>query len=136
MPEAIPLIAEILMGTSAAVSIGTSLYSLTNQPGAPKPATPAAPSPADALKTRQTQETALASQFPNIQAQTGGSLSPDAWMRLAELLSGQAGAPGIGASSQDLLSKLTGKDSSIAVTAGNAATNPATGTGLTSTAFG
>ena len=134
MPQAL---FAIIGALASAAGVAETGYAMANQPDTPKPATPTAPTPADALKTRQTQQTALASQFPNIQAQTGDSLSPDARMRLAELLSGLAGAPGIGASSQDLLSKLTGKqDSNIAVTAGNAATNPATGTGLTTSSYG
>jgi hypothetical protein len=130
MPEVIPIIAAII----GAAGVGTSIYSLTNQPST-SPPKPAAPTPAQALdtatKTRATQEAALSQQFPSIQAATGGSLSPEAWLQLSQLLSGQAGAPGIGASVQDLLDKMT-KGSGSTVTAGNLITSGgSTGPGLT-----
>lgn len=101
--------------------------------GAPAPTT-AAPTPAQATATadatKKNQETSLSNQFPNIQAATGGSLSPDAWIKLAEVLSGQAGAPGIGGSSQDLLMKIFGKGGS-AVNVGTPTSPSTSGTGLT-----
>ena len=108
MPEVLPIILEIAGIAAAGTQIGTSIYSATNQPGTPKPATPPAPTPADAAKTRSTQEAALSQQLPGLQAQTGGSLSPEALLQLSTLLSGQAGTPGIGGSVQDLLDKMKG----------------------------
>jgi hypothetical protein len=135
MPEIIPLIIPILTGAAAATGIGTSIYSLTNQPGAPKPATPnPAQTAADAAKTKQNQEAALSQEFPGIQAATGGSLSPEAWARLAELISGRAGEPGIGSSAEDLIKRMFSGSSSTpyTVSAGNATPGSTTGsTGLT-----
>jgi len=109
MPQAIPLIAEIIAGVAGATTIGTTIYGLENQPSVPKPVTPTpAQTAATAAKTQQTQEAALQQQFPGIQAATGGSLSPEAWIRLSELLSSQAGDPGIGSAAQDLLKKIFG----------------------------
>jgi hypothetical protein len=123
LPEIIPIITAVI----GAAGVGTSIYSLTNQPGAPKPVTPTpAQAQATATNTRKTQEAALSGEFPSLQAATGGSLSPEAWLQLSQLLSGQAGTPGIGGSVQDLLDKLKGGST---VTAGNA-----TGSGGTSTA--
>jgi hypothetical protein len=128
VPESIPIIVELLVGAGAATSIGTSIYSATNQPGAPKPVTPTpAQATADATKTRTTQEAALSQQAPGIQAATGGSLSPEAKIQMEELLAGLAGAPGIGGSIQDLLTKLKGGGGTV--TAGNATSS--SGPGLT-----
>jgi len=127
VPEIIPIITAIV----GAAGVGTSIYSLTNQPGAPKP--PAAATPAqvsaDATKNRAAQEASLSNQFPSIQAQTGGSLAPEAWLRLAELLSGKAGEAGIGSAGQDLLAKQ-------AVASGSTSTSPNTGAGLSTSGYG
>lgn len=109
MPEIIPLLIPILTGAAAATGIGTSIYSLTNQPGTPKPVVPTkAETDASALKTRNSQEAAISQQLPGLQAQTGGSLSPEALLQLSTLLSGQGNTPGIGGSVQDLLDKMKG----------------------------
>jgi len=124
--EIIGLIGALASG----VGVGTSLYSAANQPGAPKPVTPSpAQVTADATKTRTAQEASLSQQFPGIQAATGGSLAPEAWVRLAELISGQAGTPGIGSAGQDLLSKLQ-----VSSGATNSTVN--TGPGLTASGYG
>ena len=120
---------------AAAVGIGTTGYELANQPSAPKPATPTPAQTAEAAgTTKQNQIASLESAFPNIQTLTGGSLSPETRLELAKLLTGQAGAPGIGASVEDILSKLTGSENPFPflVQAGNAPSGgPATLTGLT-----
>lgn len=130
---------EIALGSLAVTGIGLG-EQLANQPSAPK-----APvqSPADIAKTadatKQNQLAALSQQTPNIQAATGGSLSPDAWAQLAAILSGQAGNPGIGSSQQDLVQKLlTGSTGGGTVTAGNntGGGTPGTTGGLTNTTFG
>ena len=130
-----PPVAAILPIILGAVSAGEGLHSLLSHPHAPKPA---APNPqqvsADALKTRNTQEAALSQTFPGIQAATGGSLSPDAWIEMAKLLSNQAGNPGVGAAGQDLLMKLLGQGGAgggFNVTAGNATNPSSSGPGLT-----
>ncbi len=132
---ALPLILGIGGLAASGVTLGESL---ANRPGSPKP-----PSPGDiaasADKTKQNQIAALSQETPNIQAATGGSLSPDAWAQLAAILSGQAGNPGIGASQQDLITKLTtGNSGGGTVTAGNNAGGgtPGSSGGLTNTTFG
>lgn len=127
MPAAIPIIAAII----SAAGVGTSIYSLTNQPGAPKPAAPTVPTSEEANKTKQSQMASLSQQFPGIQAATGGSLSPEAWIRLSELLAGKAGEPGIGAAGDDLLNLLKGGGGST-VSVGGGGTSGSTGSpGLT-----
>ena len=105
MPAALALL-PLLIG---AAGVGTSIYSMSNQPGTPKP-TPQTPAQAQtaATNTRNTQEAALSQQLPGLQAQTGGSLSPEALLQLSERLSGQANAPGIGGSVQDMIAKMNG----------------------------
>lgn len=108
MPQALALI-PLLIGA------GTSIYSMVNQPSVPKPATPTpAQQSATALKTRQTQENAISQELPGLQAQVGGALSPEALLKLAISRSGQAGDTGIGASMQDLITKmLAGSNSTV-----------------------
>ena len=103
MPGALALIPLLLEGLSAAEGI----KSLTDQPSAPKPATPSPQQvTADATKTRSTQEAALSQTLPGLQAQTGGSLSPETLLQLAQVITGQGGEKGIGAAVQDLLQKV------------------------------
>jgi hypothetical protein len=128
MPEAIP----IILGVIGAAGLGESIYSMTNQPGTPK-ATP--PTPAQAAstagQTQNQQVAALQSQFPNIQAATGGSLSPDSWAQMSELLSGQANSPGIGGSVQALLEQFFGGSNPGELLAGNENGTGNSTTGLT-----
>jgi hypothetical protein len=133
MPPLLAIIPAVLALAGTGIGLGESL---ANQPGTPK-APSLADTTASADKTKQNQIAALSQQTPNIQAATGGSLSPDAWAQLAALLSGQAGSPGIGSSQQDLITKLTTGNSGGTVTAGNN-TGTASGTpgGLTNTTFG
>lgn len=134
MPAAIPIIAAVI----GAAGLGESIYSQVNAPGAPKAPTPSQASvDATALTNKKNTQTALSQEFPNIQAQTGGSLSPDAWLRLSELLSGQAGTPGVGTAGQDLIAKLFGSQGGppeASISAGSGGTNP-TGTGLTGSGY-
>jgi hypothetical protein len=109
MPDfGISEIAGLIAAISGAGGAATSIYQATNQPGQPKPAVPTpAQNAATAGSNRATQEAALSQQLPNLQSQVGGSLSPEALMQLSQLLTGSAGTPGIGASSQDLIQKMT-----------------------------
>ena len=107
MPPLLSLIPILLQ-------VGTSAYAMANQPSMPK--TPA-PTPeqqaATALKTRQTQENAIAQQLPGLQSAVGGSLSPEALLKMAISRSGQAGDTGIGASMQDLITKMLAGNSTV-----------------------
>lgn len=114
--------------------IGGLIASKASGGGSTPAPTTAAPTPAQttatAEATKKNQEISLSNQFPNIQAATGGSLSPDAFIKLAELLSGTAGTPGIDASSQDLMMKIFGKGGS-AVNVGTPTSGSTPGQGLT-----
>jgi hypothetical protein len=138
MPLSLAIAAAIAGLAASGVGIGETL---ANKPGDPaKPTPPTAAQTADtANQTKQNQLAALSQQTPNIQALTGGSLSPDAWAQMASILSGQAGSPGIGASQQDLVTKLlSGNSGGGTVTAGNntTPTTPGGTGGLTNTTFG
>jgi hypothetical protein len=139
MPPLLALLPTIAAITGiAGTGVGLGLE-LSNQPGSPKPATPTpAQTTATADANKQNQLAALTQQEPNIQAATGGSLSPDAWAQLASILSGQAGSPGIGSSQQDLVTKLLTGNSGGTVTAGNntGGGTPGSSGGLTNTTFG
>jgi hypothetical protein len=127
VPAAIPIITAII----GAAGVGTSIYSLTNQPGAPKPTAPPAPTLEEANKTKQNQMASLSQAFPGIQAATGGSLSPEAWIRLSELISGKSGEPGIGAAGEDLLKLLKGGGGSTVSVGGGGAGGSTGSSGLT-----
>src|SRR5215467_2074447 len=98
MPEAIPIIMAIV-GVAGAVEGGISLANRPGIPKAPKPSPEE--TAAAATKTKQNQIASLEAAFPSIQQLTGGSLSPDAWLALSQLITGKGGEPGIGASSED-----------------------------------
>lgn len=136
MPPIVGLIAAIASLAGTGIGLGETL---ANQPGTPKPVTPSPAQTADtANKTKQDQIAALSQQTPNIQAATGGALSPDAWAQLSALLSGQASNPGIGSSQQDLVTKLLTGNSGGTVSAGNniPGSTPGSTGGLTNTTFG
>jgi hypothetical protein len=132
MPQVLELLPLLLTGATTGIGLAETLGGGSSTT---KAVTPTAAQTADtANATKQNQLAALTQQTPNIQAQTGGSLSPEAWAQLAAILSGQAGNPGESAAGGDLIQKiLTGNTN---VTAGNNA-NPApgSGTGLTNTTF-
>ena len=136
MPPLLALLPAVLGLAGTGIGLGESL---ANRPGSSTPAAPsAADTAASADKTKQNQLAALSSATPNIQASTGGSLSPDAWAQLAAILSGQAGTPGIGSSQQDLVTKLLTGSSGGTVSAGNntGGGTPGSSGGLTNTTFG
>lgn len=133
----LPIIASIASIAGTGVGLGLEL---SNQPSSPKPVTPTAAQTADtANQTKQNQLASLSQQTPNIQAATGGSLSPDAWAQLSDILSGQAGSPGIGAANTDLITKLlSGNTGGSGVSAGSGAGSgtPGSSPGLTNSTFG
>lgn len=136
MPPLLALLPVVLGLAGTGIGLGESL---ANKPGTPKPVTPsAADTAAAADKSKQTQVAALSQETPNIQAATGGSLSPEAWAQLSAILSGQAGSPGIGSSQQDLVTKLLTGNSGGTVSAGNntGGGTPGTPGGLTNSTFG
>jgi len=136
----LPTIAAISGLAGTGVGLGLEL---SNQPGSTTTPPPTqAQNNQTAAQTKAAQEASVSSAFPTLQQQTGGSLSPEATVQLASLLTGNAGAPGIGATGQDLITKLlTGAGGSSSsgspVTAGSGGSSgsPVT-TGLTNTSFG
>lgn len=111
MPFIVPFIPLLAAGVTAGTSIGLDL---TNQPSSPKQ-----PSPADitknavqqATQTRQGQAESAAQLLPNLQYDTGGGLSPDAYSQLSSTFSGNAGI-GNSQQLQDLVSKFLGTGNS------------------------
>lgn len=130
--EAVTLIAALF-------GIGETAYSLANQPSAPKTAAPTpAQQQATADKTKQGQIAAITQAFPSIQSQTGGALSPQTWVQLAELIKGQAGQPGVGAAEQDILKGLfgTGENPFMVTASGGGAGTGGAGLMPPGTSFG
>ena len=107
MPWIVPFIPLIAAGATAGTSVGLSL---SNQPDTPK-----GPSPADitknavqqATQTRQGQAQDAAQLLPNLQYDTGGGLSPDAYSQLSSTFSGNAGI-GNSQQLQELVNKFLG----------------------------
>ena len=88
---AVPWLVPLLSGVSAAAGLGTTAYSLANQPSTPKAPTSTGPTPAQqasALKAQQ--QAAVLAQQGNTQAQTGGSLTPESFLTTSAK---NAGAP-------------------------------------------
>lgn len=130
MPEVLPGIIAIISAVTGGVGLAKELG---GGGGAPKPTTPTpAEAEATAGKAKQNQIASLEQAFPQIQTLTGGSLSPEAVTRLAELLTGQGNTPGIGASEEDILKALTGSSNPLPflVTAGNNPSGATSPTGL------
>jgi hypothetical protein len=138
MPEVIPaLIAFItanapaigaISGLAGAATAGVGLgENLANKPGTPAVPTAApAVTDANAQQTAMNQRALVGQQLPTLEQQTGGSLSPDTLIQLAQLISGQAGTPGISGATQPLLNQIQ---------AGSTNTTPQT-SGLTNSTFG
>ena len=124
-----PGIAEVVAAIAGLSSSGGS--------PSPKPAPAATPTEQTqtATDTRTKQEASLESSFPNIQAATGGSLSPEAWATLAKLLTGNTNAPGIDSATEDLLKKFFGDNVPLiaGITPSGGSVTP---TGLTATGGG
>jgi hypothetical protein len=107
----------IFAGVGAGTALGTGIYSLENQPGAPKPTNPAA-----VTSTGQAAEkAAIGQQLPTLQSQVGGSVSPEYYQQIAQLLSGTANQPGSGASANTAVGSFFG----------NSGTNGGPSAGLT-----
>jgi hypothetical protein len=131
MPEAIIAALPIITAAVGAGGLAISGYELANKPSTSAPAVPQATIDQNAAQTKQNQEASVSQQFPNLQASTGGSLSPDALVALSTILSGQGNAQGIGATTDTLLQKLTGKANPFLVQAGAGGNTTPSPTGLT-----
>jgi hypothetical protein len=93
MPFIIPFLPLIAAGATIGSSVGLQL---SNEPGSGKP-TPAQITQqsqnavASATQQRQGQAQDAAQLLPNLQYDTGGGLSPDAYSQLSSTFSGNAG---------------------------------------------
>jgi hypothetical protein len=129
MPEILAAVLPIILGgTGIAGLAATGVGLAESMKGSSTPAAPTlAQTTPGAVQNKQNQEAAVSQQFPNLQAATGGSLSPDALVQLSQLLSGQAGTPGVSGTNVDLINKIA---------SGNTSTTPPGSSGLTNTVFG
>lgn len=108
----IAAIAAIASLAAAGVGAGTSIYSAMNQPSAPK-----APTPTEMTNQAINAETAnratatkeAAQILPDLQANTGGGLSPDAYGQLSSQFSGNANL-GSSPQVQEMVNKFLGID--------------------------
>ena len=118
MPAAaIPIIAAI----AAAASAGTGIYELASAPGGAKaPKAPVGVNPQQSTNIKA----AVSQEAPTLQSQLGGSVSPDYYLQLAQVLSGQ-NTPGAGGSAQSVINSLFGTQGGTgAPPAANAAPSP------------
>lgn len=112
MPLTLALATAIASIAAAGVGAGTSIYNATNQPSGPK-----APSPTQLTNSAINAETAnratatkeAAQLLPDLQANTGGGLSPDAYGQLSSQFSGNANL-GSSPQIQEMVNKFLGID--------------------------
>src|SRR5713226_8760621 len=102
MPEILTAIIPLLFG---GIGAATQLHGLFSHPSAPS--TPSGP-PAPTGPSQDALKTALLGQAPTVQAQTGGGLSPEARLRMMEILAGLSGQPGVGQAGQSILNVIAG----------------------------
>jgi hypothetical protein len=135
MPEGLVALIPLIAGITGIAGTGIGLgETLANKPGTPSPVTPSpAATDASANQAAMNQKALIGQQLPGLQEQTGGSLSPDTLIQLAQLVSGQAGTPGISGINADLIKQLSGGGSTVS--AGSTTTSPQT-SGLTNSTFG
>jgi hypothetical protein len=114
-----PFIIPLIMAVATAAEVGLGIHSAVAGGGGggatPTPTTPTTPPP-----NVGAQKTALLQQAPTLQSNLGGSVSPEYYLKMMEILSGQAGQPGIGQAGQNALQTLFGGGG-----------QPSTGTSLT-----
>lgn len=104
MPEGLIALLPALIGAgTAATTTGLELSGAFN-PGAPKPA----PSPTITPAIQDAQRAAVGSQFPTLQSQVGGSVSPEYYAAIAQLAAGTANSPGSSASTQEVVNNFFG----------------------------
>ena len=134
MPEGLVALIPLIAGITGIAGTGIGLgETLANKPGTPSPVPSPAVTDANAAQTAMNQKALIGQQLPGLQEQTGGSLSPDTLVQLAQLISGQAGTPGISGINADLIKQLSGGGSTVS--AGSTTTSPQT-SGLTNSTFG
>ncbi len=111
---------------SAGVGLGVSLDNLSNANKTPNPTTTtgtSTPTPTTNTTT-PAQVSSIAGQFPSLQQNLGGSVSPDYYVQMLKLLSGQANQPGANNAALEALNQLQPGGSSSGLT-----TSPVIGTG-------
>jgi len=108
MPPVIALLPTIAaIAGLAGTGVGLGLE-LSNQPGSPKPVTPAAPTPAQNAATQLQQKALISQQVPNVISQTSGLANPEYAAEIAKLLSGTAGQPGSTGAAQQAIAAAFG----------------------------
>jgi hypothetical protein len=101
-------IIPLLPAVFAAASTSIAGYELANQPSAPKPpSVPTAPAPLTAQQSNAVKAN-VGGQLPNLQALTGGSLSPETSSVLAQLAAGTAGDPQTSGLTQQVINQFFG----------------------------
>lgn len=106
-----PAVLAAIIG--AAATTGETIYSAVSQPSAPKAAPAAGAGP-----SRAQMASAAAPYGANIQAATGGSLSPEYYIQNAALQAGTAGQPGSDQAMRDMVARLFGTGGGAEVTGG------------------
>lgn len=130
MPQAIPLIISAIAAGATATEAGLSIHNAISQPGAPKTPNPmAGPNAAQSNQIKAS----VGSTLPNLQSQLGGSVSPEYYLQISQLLNGLGNQPGASGSAQDALNSFLGKSSSTGFTPSGLSpqSNYVVGTGLT-----
>ena len=115
-----PAIVPIITAIAAAASTSLAGYELANQPGSPKPPSSTTPAPLTATQGNAVKAS-VGGQLPNLQALTGGSLSPETSAVLAQLASGTAGDPQTAGLTQQVINQFFGLG-----TPGNTGLTPST----------
>jgi len=119
---AVPWLVPLLSGIGAATSLGTTAYTLANQPGTPKTTT-TGPTAAQTAAQQAQQKAALLAQSGNTQSQTGGSLTPTGFA------TSSANAAGVPSDLNSIMQSLGGSGSSSAPISGGTTTPNSSPTG-------
>jgi hypothetical protein len=112
MPFSLAVAAAIASIVGAGTAVGSTIYNDVNKPG-----TPAGPTPTQLTNQAINAETAnratatkeAAQILPDLQANTGGGLSPDAYGQLSSQFSGNANL-GSSPQVQEMVNKFLGID--------------------------
>lgn len=105
MPPALITLLPALIGLgTAGVSTGLELSGAFNPSTKPSTADTVATNTA----TQNNEKAAIGQQFPTLQTQVGGSVSPEYYSQMAQLATGTANSPTGGASAQFDLNQLFG----------------------------
>lgn len=126
----LPVIFGAIGASATATEAGLAIHNALTAPGAPPATNPmAGPTP-----TQSNQITsAVGNSLPTIQSQLGGSVSPEYYLQIGQLLNGFANQPGASGSAQSALNNFLGSNSTSSFTPAGLSpqSNYVVGTGLT-----